>query len=160
MTIAYLVLGRSCSLQSNLVNKNVNIKLRLSLFDATVSASLMYGLETCPLTWKQLSKLDVVQRKMFRKMVAWLIQSEDTFEESGHRMKLRLERALALRSVAKCSDRILLKKEQLSSRLLSGDAPVLTQLAFKWKPQECSHLNKQNPQRRRGHPWQRWPDLT
>ena len=147
------------SLQPSLLNKNVNIKLRLSLFDATVSASLMYGLETCPLTWKQLDRLDVIQREMFRKMVGWRIYSEDLFEESGRRMKLRLERALALRPVATWSGRILRKKEQLSSRLSSGDAPMLSQKAFNWNPPACSHLNRQNSQRKRGHPRQRWTDL-
>ena len=41
----------------------MDIKLRLALFDATVSASMTYGMETCPLTGRQLEQIDVTQRK-------------------------------------------------------------------------------------------------
>ena len=84
------------SLETSLVNRHVSIKLRLAMFDATVNATAAYGLETCPVTSKQLAKIDITQTKMLRKMVGWVHGSEESWEESRRRMKLRLETALHL----------------------------------------------------------------
>ena len=51
------------ALQGSLLNRHVGIKLRLALFDAAISASMTYGMETCPLTGQQLEQTDITQRK-------------------------------------------------------------------------------------------------
>ena len=66
------------------MNKNVNVKHGLKLFVATVCPSLAYGLETAQLTSAHLQKIDVVQRKMLRKMIGWLCKQSDTWAECGH----------------------------------------------------------------------------
>ena len=82
-------------LQDSLVNKHVNVKLRLKLFDATVSPTALYSLNTCPLTVVQLKKREAVQNRMLRRIVGWVSFSGETWEETGRRMKNRLERALS-----------------------------------------------------------------
>ena len=131
------------------------MRLRLKMSDATVSASMTYGLETCPLTTKQLEQIDVTQRKMLRKLVGWQHNSEDSWEESGSRMKQRMESALALFPVATWSHTVSTQKADLTSRLGSS-APVLTKLAHGWSPIACQHLNGHTAARGRGRPRHRW----
>ena len=93
-------------LQDSLVNKHVDVRLRLKLFDAAVSASVLYSLDTCPITASQLKKLDAVQNRMLRRIVGWVSFEDEPWEEIGRRMKVRLQRALALHPVSRWSDRI------------------------------------------------------
>ena len=81
--------------EASLMNRNINIKLRLKLFSATVSPTLLYSLDTCPLTLHQLSKLDILQRKMIRKMVGWIFDEDESWTERGRRMKHPLQTALS-----------------------------------------------------------------
>ena len=60
------------SLQDSLLNRHVNIQLRLKLFNATVTPTVLYGLETCALDRKQLEHLDVVQRRVLRRIAGWV----------------------------------------------------------------------------------------
>ena len=144
------------SLENSLLDRKVSVRLRLKLFDATVSASMTYGLETCPLTTKQLEQIDVTQRKMLRKLVGWQHHSEDSWEESGSRMKQRMESALALFPVATWSHTILGNKHRLMKRLYAGNAPFLTNMAHGWSPVACAHLNGHFAYRPRGRPRARW----
>lgn len=52
------------SLQPTLENKRIPIRLRLKLFDAVISPTVLYSLPTTPLTSSHLEKLDALQRKM------------------------------------------------------------------------------------------------
>ena len=134
------------------------MRLRLKLFDATVSASMTYGLETCPLTTKQLEQIDVTQRKMLRKMVGWTHYSDESWEESGRRMKLRLDTALTLSPVPRWSQTILSKKATLMKRLSDGNAPLLATRAHRWSPTACAHLNGHSAYRPTGRPADPEPD--
>ena len=146
------------ALQDSLLNRHVDIKLRLALFDATVSASMTYGMETCPLTGRQLEQIDITQRKMLRKMVGWTHYSDESWEESGRRMKLRLDTALTLFPVPRWSQTILSKKAKLMKRLCDGNAPLLATRARCWSPTACAHLNGHSAYRPRGRPRARWSD--
>ena len=55
-----------------LINKHVSVKLRLKLFDAVVTPTILYGLHKLPLTHFQLQKLDALQRQMLRSIVGWV----------------------------------------------------------------------------------------
>ena len=146
------------SLQHAFLNKNVNIKLILKLFNAAVTPSLVYSLETCPLTQSQMQKLDIVQRKMLRKMVGWVFDSEDTWEDAGRRMKLRLQTALNLHPIDDWSAVINKRKQALLHRIMSDGAPRLPKLAFERSPVACSNQNNNQPCHQRGHPRRRWHD--
>ena len=146
------------SLQTSLTNRHVNIKLRLKLFNATVTPTLIYGLETCALDQKQLDHLDITQRKMLRRIVGWVFEDSDSWEDAGRRMKQRLESARRLHYIADWSSGVSKRKKHLLSRLMSHHAPSLPKLAHKWSPTACAALNNSRPHRARGRPRRRWFD--
>ena len=58
--------------RATLLNKHVSIKLRLKLFEAVVTPTVLFGLSTLPISKAQLAQLDVVQRKMLRSIAGWV----------------------------------------------------------------------------------------
>ena len=88
------------------MNKNISIKLRLKLFDAVVSPTLLFGLSTLPVHATTMEKIDIVQRKMIRKMVGWVRYDTETWKCTMHRMKLRVQQALQQHKIRSWSDRI------------------------------------------------------
>jgi len=77
-----------------LLNRDVSIRLRLKLFDATVSPTVLYGMSVLPLTQSQYTRLDAVQRRMLRNIVGWVRLDEEPWADTMRRMKGRVERAL------------------------------------------------------------------
>ena len=82
------------SLQYTFEDKHIPVKLRLKLFEAAITSTVVYSLETCPLTENLLYRLDVVQRTMLRRIIGWVSVSDESWEERGHRMKLRFQRCM------------------------------------------------------------------
>ena len=70
-----------------LCNRHVNLRSRLRLFDAVVTPTLLYGLQTiaCSATLKEY--IDVVFRRMLKLIVGWTIDAEKSWEENGRLMK-------------------------------------------------------------------------
>ena len=54
-----------------LTNKHVSVKQQLKLFDAIVTPCLLFGAAVLPLYETWLSKIDITQRKMLRRIVGW-----------------------------------------------------------------------------------------
>ena len=75
--------ARFRSLEPTFTSKQINIKLRLKLFCAVVTPTMLYTLDTSPLTHQQLGRLGVTQNKMMRKMVGWICESDESWEEMG-----------------------------------------------------------------------------
>ena len=147
------------ALQSTLTNKHINVMLRLRLFDAVVTPTLLYSLETVSMTQGQLDRLDCVQRTMLRRIVGWVCYSEDdTWEQRGRRMKARLARALELQPVLAWSDCVGQRKKRIQETL--QELTPLTHRAMHWDVVACAHLNLASvPRRARGRPRARWADL-
>ena len=137
--------------EASLMNRNINIKLRLKLFSATVSPTLLYSLDTCPLTLHQLSKLDILQRKMIRKMVGWIFDEDESWTERGRRMKHRLQTALSAFPIQSWSEAVLERKRKLLFRIQVGQSPPLVRSIFNWEPFEGHRF--------RGRPRCRWDDF-
>ena len=146
------------SLQYALEDKHVDIKLRLKLFKIAVSPAALYSLETCPLTQHQLEHLDIIQRKMLRKIVGFVYDTDDTWEEFGHRMNICLDSALKHVPIENWSTAIWNRKQKLLRRTTSLTAPPMTKIAFEWMPTDCAFLNRTVAKRQRGHPRCRWYD--
>ena len=147
------------SLEQTLTNRNVSIGLRLKLFDATVTPALLYSLETCPLTNRLLEKVDVVQRRMLRKIVGWVMSGEEEdWTERGRRMKERMERALLQHPVDIWSETVEKRKGKLLERLHSDDVSPLVRRTVVWDPRRCGDLNRALALRGRGRPRCRWSD--
>ncbi|CAK0906421.1 unnamed protein product [Prorocentrum cordatum] len=109
-------LGRAWPGNPDNADRHVNVKLRLELINATVTPSLVYGLETCALDQKQLDHLDITQRKMLRRIVGRVFDDCDSWEDAGRRMKQRLESARRLRYIADWSSIVSKRKKHLLSR--------------------------------------------
>ena len=54
----------------------------------------------CALDRKQLEHLDVVQRRMLRRIAGWVRDANDSWEDLGHGMKVRLESVRRLHYIA------------------------------------------------------------
>ena len=66
-------------------DKNINIKLRLKLFESVVTPTALYGLETCSLTHYDEERLDIAERRMLRRIVGWCpFEPEETWSERGN----------------------------------------------------------------------------
>ena len=136
-------------------DKHIRIRLRLKLFDAAISSTVLYSLETCPLTEKLLHRLDVVQRTMLRRIIGWVhFGDDDTWEERGHKMKERFQKCMEFYPVNEWSDAIHKRKSILVSKI--DELPLLTCSALKWDPIACSSANFCYAHRSRGRPLTRW----
>ena len=66
----------------------------MQFFDAVVTPTMLFGLHTLALTAVQLSKLESIQRRMFRSMVGWIRIQDETWHDTMSRMKTRVATAL------------------------------------------------------------------
>ena len=142
------------ALQQIYEDKHIPIKLRLKLFDAAISSTVLYALETCPLTRNLEHRLDVVQRIMLRRLVGWISTSGDTWDVIGHKMKHRLENCLRMHPIANWSAQVRTRKKKLLDNM--SELPHWTMSSFEWDPIECSSANFYIAHRLRGRPAMRW----
>ena len=146
------------NLHQVLTNQRIPCALRLRLFDAVVSPTAVYSLNTTPLTASQMAKLDATQRRMMRRIVGWTRYDDEAWEETGKRMKRKLEVALSARPVLAWSEARNKNRARMSSRISEGTAPALVQLAHAWQPAYTDNRCQDESQahRARGRPRQRW----
>ena len=136
------------NLQPTLLNRKIPVHLRLKLFDTCVSPTVVYSLSSTALTQSQLHKLDATQRIMMRRIIGWQHFDEETWEQTGHRMKLKLQLALRKTPVRNWS---LVREDRQRALVMSihnGTCPVLLQDAFHWEPATCY----EQARRSRGRP--------
>ena len=141
-------------LQQTLQNRHISVRLRLKLFDAVVTPTVLYALETCPMPAACLQKLDLAQRCMLRRMVGWVCYDTDTWEVRGHRMKTRLQQALAQHPQAEWSKQIAFRNKKLHDEI--RDLPFWTREACAWDPRATAVLNSHVTHRGVGRPRVRW----
>ena len=55
-----------------LTHKHISVKLRLRLFDAVVTPTILFSSITMPLTASDQNQMDAVQRRMLRSLVGWV----------------------------------------------------------------------------------------
>ena len=145
------------ALQNVFEDKHIPIKLRLKLFDAAISSTVLYSLETCPLTKSLQDRLDVVKRTMLRRLVGWVSNTGDSWDVIGHRMKHRLQKRLEYHPIANWSETIHSRKVNLASGM--SEAPYWTLTSFAWDPIACSSANFNFARRFRGRPATRWHNI-
>ena len=75
-----------------LLNHHISLKKRLKYFDTCVTPAILFALCSFPLRKRELDSLDILQRKMMRRIVGWRrIEGED-WQITMTRMKFRLDR--------------------------------------------------------------------
>ena len=60
-----------------LTNGNISIKLRLKLFEATVTLCILFGMSVLPIYQWMIDKIDATRQKMLREMVGWVRYLEE-----------------------------------------------------------------------------------
>ncbi|CAK0910569.1 unnamed protein product, partial [Prorocentrum cordatum] len=84
-------------------------------------------------------RLDVMQRRMLRRMVGWISRSDDTWEDHSRRVKLKLNAALNNCLLYGWSHVVRDRNSTFIWQLPSW--PTLARQAAEWLPRDCSDLN-------------------
>ena len=82
--------GKFHQFKSALLDKHVDLKLRVKLFNSVVTACVLYGLVSAPLTRKNMEMLAVVQRKMLRSITGYVNLRGDDWSDFHRRMNSKL----------------------------------------------------------------------
>ena len=142
-------------LRHTLLNHKIPVKLRLRLFDAVVSPTVLYSLSTTPLTVSQFARLDGVQRKMMRRIVGWAKHDEEDWHDAGHRMKERLNTAWSSTRVAVWSQARGKQRRKLIEKVTNRPAGIVCRV-YRWSMRPT--VPGQLAYRRRGRPACRWTE--
>ena len=149
--------AKFCLFRHALVDKHVDIKLRLRLLDAVVTPCALYGLTTAPLTKQDVEQLAVTQRKMIRLIVGYVKLPSDSWEDMYRRMRTRVDRALEKHQIRMWADTLQKNREQLSRQLSAGERCTLTCKIANWNPTAIRDEKlTSHPSRGRGRPLVAW----
>ena len=124
------------NLKHVLENKHITLQLRFKLFQSVITSTILYSLETCPLTECLGEKLDVLQRKMMRKIIGWHFVAGDNWETAGRRMKNRLQMCTDQLGIKTWSAQVKERKQKVRAYL--SDKNHLMYQAIRWYPPCCS----------------------
>ena len=98
------------------MNKHVPTHLRLKLFQAVVSPTMLFGLTTLPLTRSQVSQLDATQRHMLRSIAGWTRCDNEGWNDSMRRVNAKLDAALAIFPVKAWSEQFAARQFDVAGR--------------------------------------------
>ena len=138
-------------LYTSLTNKHVAIKLRLRLFDAVVTPTVLYGLISSPLNSHDYDRLAIIQRKMLRKMVGWVKLPDDEWNDVFRGLRMEIQKATDQYSIRMWADEMSLRKTNLQMQIDNGERNRLTTRVVEWDP-----ANVNDGKRKRGRPKSRW----
>ena len=140
-----------------LVDKHIDIELRLRLFDTVVTPSALYGLTTAPLAKKDEEHLAATQRKMLRLMVGYVKLPEDSWEDMYRRLRHKIDKALEKQPVRMWAEMLHANRDKLKAQLAAGTRCTLTCQVASWSPTDIKDDKLANPpSRKRGRPRVRW----
>ena len=135
------------------LDKNINIRSRLKFFQSVISTTVLYGLPACALTGQQVESLDILQRKMLRRIVGWARVDGEEWCETMRRMRMKVESALRLQPVEVWSKQLLRRQFRMVCRL-SHRRDEWAMRVSRWSP----ILTNADACRARGRPTTRWDD--
>ena len=144
--------------KETLLNRHVSLKLRLKFFDSIISPAILFGLTTVPLSAAQLSKLDIVRRRMLRSIVGWDPVVNGDWHDAMSRMNQKLQNAYRIYPTTSWPERILRGKFRFAAKIAckANHWPVL---CSRWQPGYFYERNFHvQPRRRPGRPPKRWDD--
>ena len=97
--------------------KQISLKKRLKLFDAYVTPCAMYGLGAMSISQSGLEQLAVCQRKMLRLMIGWSYAEKESWQERGHRMKIKVQNTIRIYDVQLWNRTVLRRKWNWACRV-------------------------------------------
>eukprot|EP00929_Paragymnodinium_shiwhaense_P084330 TRINITY_DN4507_c0_g2_i3.p1 TRINITY_DN4507_c0_g2~~TRINITY_DN4507_c0_g2_i3.p1 ORF type:complete len:167 (+),score=14.08 TRINITY_DN4507_c0_g2_i3:121-621(+) len=131
------------------MSQHVCADLRVKLFNATVLPVLLYGLSSLTLKPMHLSLLRGTRLKMLRNMAGWRRLDAESWHDTMHRMRQRVDRLLASTSCPEISSMLASSRWRLAKRLLTGGYD-------KWAPHLLNLPSIHG--RARGRPPAQWTD--
>ena len=72
--------------QKCILNRHISLQRRLHYFDVCVTPAILFGLPVFPLLRSQLRDLDIVQRKMLRRVIGWRTLPGESWRDTMKRM--------------------------------------------------------------------------
>ena len=142
-----------------LLNKHISLKRRLHYFDVCITPCVLVALTSFPMLRSQLEALDILQRKILRRIVGWRSLPDESWEATMSRMKRRLEHGQMLYYCEPWSIRFARAQWRYINHILHG--PLLlwarTLCKYNWNPHR-DHAADALPHRGQGRPRMRWDD--
>ena len=143
--------------RKTLCNRNVAIHLRLKLFDMVVTPTLLFGLAVLPLSNISLQKIEVLQRKMLRKLVGWVRLKDEPWEDTMRRMKHRVDHALSKYPIKMWKERLAIYLWNFVLRVKAAPATSWMSQSSNWEPNLSEDASSEYvANRRRGRPNLKW----
>ena len=144
-----------------LMNRKISIKLRLKLFDAVVSPSLLFGLAVLPISEANINRIDACQRKMLRKIAGWIRYGNEQWETTMRRMNIRVQNALHQFRIKPWSQRLSMARAKYFERLHTLPNDRWEVLSMRWIPASVVDNSQQyHAFRNVGRPLFRWTDRS
>ena len=140
-----------------LVNQYVPVGLRLRLFDAVVSPSVLFALSVLPVGKCDLQQLQVLQRRMLRLIVGWRRIDGEDWAITMHRMKKRISDALSHHKIDDWQDKMLRHRWKYAIHVVQNSKMKWPYELSRWIPGRDASAERQ-PHRLRGRPALRWDD--
>ena len=140
-----------------LVNQYVPVGLRLRLFDAVVSPSVLFALSVLPVGKCDLQQLQVLQRRMLRLIVGWRRIDGEDWAITMHRMKKRISDALSHHKIDDWQDKMLRHRWKFAIHVVQNSKMKWPYELSRWIPARDVSAEYQ-PHRLRGRPALRWDD--
>ena len=117
-----------------LCNHDISLKLRLKLFNMCISPVALFGMGVSVLTRKILEDFAVVQRRILRSIIGWSFNSNDSYKDTMHNMKLKMQRAMQLYFVEPWGQRMLKQQINYALHLSSMESSHPARLLLDWNP--------------------------
>ena len=140
-----------------LINLDVPIRLRLRLFDAICSPTILFGSAVLPLNLKQRQSLDILQRKMLRLMVGWRRLPGEEWSETMTRMNIRVENACVQYPIASWETSFHRHRWRYAVHVIQNKKMRWPLLLSQWDP-GVKLDDDTFPYRKPGRPFLRWDD--
>ena len=126
-----------CKIKTALTDRHVHIKLRLKLFSAVITPCILYSLITTPMLASDYEKIEVVQRKMLRRIIGFSKLNEETWESAFKRNNEKLARVMSIYPVGNWGDELVTRKRKFKEQLSRGYRNSLAVDAYNWNPIGC-----------------------
>ena len=144
--------------RETLLNRHVTLKLRLGFFDPIISPAILFGLITLPLSAAQLSKLDIVRKRMLHSIVGSVPVVNDDWHDAMSKINQKLQNAYQIYLTESWPERILRGKFRFAAKIACkvNHWPVLCST---WQP--CYFYERNfhvQPRTCPGRPPNRWDD--
>ena len=142
-----------------ILNKHVSLQKRLQYFDLCVSPAILFALPTLPVSVTRLRALDVLQRKMLRRIVGWRRIEDESWRSTMQRMNERMQHGQTLYYCKPWSMAFAHAQWRYIAHIITGHPMMWSRRLCKQNfigidDPQCKYV----PFRRPGRPRMRWDD--